>query len=229
MFHPIKRLANLISPLADRASHARPVGQLFDALAVLQRRSPAAVHWVHALPGVEGAYLTTRFQHPMLHRYSGHEVVIFTRDRGSYYWMPGARHDATGHVPFGSYRVDAELANGGVVRLRLDKRYPTAFVLGAPEGDDTVHRVVPRPLPPGVLHEELYALVEIALSFQLQVLHADGLHADVRAVMADGAVAAACRGITPRLDTLLGLIDDALIADAPIDDALAAERPSEAR
>lgn len=213
MFRPLTRLVNLISPLAGRSSHAKPVGRLFDALALLQRRSPAAVHWVHALPGIEGAYLATRFQSPVLHRYSGHEVIIFTRDGGSYYWMPGARHDATGHVPCGSYQIDAELASGGVVRLSLVKRHPAAFVLAPSGGADPAHRVVPRALPGGVLHEELCALVDAALSFQLQVLHAEVLHTEVRAVMADRSVAAACRGITPRLDTLVGLIEDSLDAD----------------
>lgn len=218
----LTRLVNLLCPLAGGAVRTRSVRKLFDGFALLQRRSPAALHWVHPLPSIEGTYITTRFQHPVLHRYSGHEIVIFTRERGSYYWMPGARRDATGHVPLGSYLVDAELAEGGgSIRLRLEKRHPAAFVLVPPSatnGDlhEPTHRIVPRPLPPGVLPEELHALVEIGLIFQLQALHAGVLHPQVIALMADGAVATACRSISPRLDTLLGLIEDALSSEGNI-------------
>ena len=215
----LARLVTLFRPLVGGAARTSPVGKLFDGVALLQERSPASLHWVHPLPGIRGTYVTTRFQHTVLHRYSGHEIVIFTRERGSYYWMPGARHDATGHVPLASYVVDAELAEGGgSVRLRLEKRHPTAFVLAPPGAADrdrnaTVHRILPRPLPPGVLHEELSALLETSLTFQLQALHTGVLRPRVIALMADGAVTAACRGISPRLDTLLGLIGDALTAD----------------
>lgn len=212
----LARLVTRFRPLVRGAARTLPVGKLFDGVALLQARSPASLCWVHPLAGIHGTYVTTRFQHPVLHRYSGHEIVMFTRERGSYYWMPGARHDATGHVPFASYLVDAELADGGVpMRLRLEKRHPTAFVLVPPGATDrelheTAHRILPRPLPPGALHEELSALVETSLTFQLQALHTSVLRPQVIALMADSAVTTACRGISPRHDTLLGLIEDAL-------------------
>ena len=215
----LSRLVTLFRPLVGGAARTQPVGKLFDSFALLRERSPASLHWVHPLPGTHGTYVTTRFQHPVLHRYSGHEIVMFTRERGSYYWMPGARHDASGHVPRASYLVDAELADGGgCTRLRFEKRHPTAFVLVPPNGSDrslheTAHRILPRPLPPGALHEELSALVETSLTFQLQALHTRVLRPQVIALMADGAVTAACRGISPRHDTMLGLINDALASD----------------
>jgi hypothetical protein len=216
----LTRLVTLFRPLVGGASRTKPVGKLFDGLALLQGRSPSALHWVHPLPGINGTYVTTRFQHPVLHRYSGHEIVMFTRERGSYYWMPGARRDATGHVSLGNYLVDAELADGGgSIRLRLEKRHPAAFALVPPSAThrdlhETAHRILPRPLPPGVLHEELSALVETGLTFQLQALRAGVLHRQVIALMADGAVTTTCRGISPRLDTLLGFIEDALASDS---------------
>src|SRR5690242_6839775 len=119
MASALSRLVTLFRPLVAGEARTKPVRKLFDGFALLQRRSPASLHWVHPLAGIEGAYVTARFQHPVLHRYSGHEIVMFTRERGSYYWMPGARRNATGHVPLGSYLVDAELAEGdGSVRLR---------------------------------------------------------------------------------------------------------------
>ena len=221
----LTRLVTLFRPLVGGAARDNPVDKLFDGVTLLQERSPASLHWVHPLPGIKGTYVITRFQHAVLHRYSGHEIVIFTRERGWYYWMPGARHDATGHVPLASYVVDAELAEvGGSMRLRLEKRHPTAFVLAGPgaadhDGNTTVHRILPRPLPPGVLHEELSALLETSLTFQLQAVHTGVLRPRVIALMADGAVAMACRGISPRLDTLLGLLEDALASDLTPDAA----------
>lgn len=218
MASPLARLVTLFRPLVRGASRTQPVGKLFDGVALLQERSPASLPWVHPLSGIHGTYVATRFQHAVLHRYGGHEIVIFTREGGSYYWMPGAEHDATGHVPLGRYVVDAPLAEGGgSIRLRLEKRHPTAFVLVPAAEEDhhaTVHRILPRPLPPGALHEELSALLETSLTFQLQALHTGVLRPQVVALTADGAVAAACRGISPRLDTLLGLIEDALASDA---------------
>src|ERR1043165_1171264 len=154
MSSALSRLVALFRPLVTGAARTRPVAKLFDSFALLQERCPASVHWVHPLPGIHGTYVTTRFEHPVLHRYSGHEIVIFSRERGSYYWMPGARRNATGHVPLGSYLVDAKLAEGGpAMRLRLEKRHPTAFVLAPSSAadrdhDTTVHGIVPRPLPP---------------------------------------------------------------------------------
>src|ERR1044071_6586240 len=137
MASALSRLVTLFRPLVTGAALTRPVAKLFDSFALLQERCPASVHWVHPLPGIHGTYVTTRFEHPVLHRYSGHEIVIFSRERGSYYWMPGARRNATGHVPLGSYLVDAELADGGgSVRLRLDKRHPGAFVRVSPSATD---------------------------------------------------------------------------------------------
>jgi len=221
MASALSRLVTLFRPLVRGAARTRPVEKVFDAFALLQERSPASLHWVHPLPGIERAYVTTRFQHPVLHRYSGHEIVIFTRDRGSYYWMPGARHDATGHVPLGSYLVNAELAGGRAsVRLRLEKRHPTAFAWVPTSAADrdphtAAHRILPRPLPAGALHEELSALLETSLTFQLQATHAGVLQPQVIALMADGAVTRACRGISPRLDTLLGSLEDALTGSKP--------------
>jgi hypothetical protein len=61
--------------------------------------------------------------------------------------------------------------------------------------------------------------VETSQTFQLQAVHAGVLRPRVIALMADGAVAAACRGISPRLDTLLGLIEDGLASDSRPDAA----------
>jgi hypothetical protein len=210
---------NQLWPLAG-SSHGQSLGPLFDSLVLLQRRSPASIYWLHPLPDAEGTYLTTWFLHPALHRYRGHELMIFTRERGAYCWMPGAQRDGTGQVPLGDYLVELELTGSArPVRLRLEKRHPAAFVLAPPapmreDSAEPVHRLQPRPLPPGVLRAELHALVETSLNFQLQALHAGLMREQAATLMADGAVSATCRGCSPQLDTLLGLIEDELASSA---------------
>ncbi|WP_095987025.1 hypothetical protein [Cystobacter fuscus] len=191
------------------------VGKLFECFALLQRKSPESLYWVSPLEEAEGYYVTTQFQHLPIRMYSGHEIVIFGKESATYYWMPGAEHDATGSVPLGLYRVAAELPEPGrTVHLRLDKRYPTAFVLvgqGAePEG--SVQRVLPRKLLEWIINEELHELAHYSLNFQLQALRSGLPREQVAAVMADGSVASSCRNISPRLDTALGLLEGALTA-----------------
>jgi hypothetical protein len=191
------------------------VGKLFDCFATLQRKSPESLYWVSPLKEAEGYYVTAQFQHLPVRMYSGHEIIIFSKELAAYYWMPGAEHDATGSVPQGFYRVEAELPEPGrTVRLRLDKRHPSAFVLegqGAePEG--TVQRILPRKLLEWIINEELHELAHDSLNFQLQALRSGLPREQVASVMDDGSVASSCRNISPRLDTAVGLLEDALAA-----------------
>ncbi|WP_095982232.1 hypothetical protein [Melittangium boletus] len=188
---------------------------MFDCFAHLQRRSPESLYWVSPLEGAEGYFITTQFQHQPIRMYSGHEVVIFSKERSTYYWMPGAEHDATGAVALGSYQVEAELPEPGkTVRLRLEKRHPTAFVLVG-QGDASAgptQRIHARKLLDWIINEELHELAHDSLNFQLQWLRSGGSREQVASVMADGAVASSCRNISLRLDTALGLLEDALTA-----------------
>jgi hypothetical protein len=191
------------------------VGKLFDCVATLQRKSPESLYWVSPLKEAEGYFVTTQFQNVPIRKYSGHEIVIFSREHAAYYWMPGAQHDATGFVPNGVYRVEAELPEPGrSVHLRLDKRHPTAFVLEnqGTEPEGTVQRIFPRQLPEWVVNEELHDLAHASLNFQLQALRSGALREQVAAWMADGSVASNCRNISQRLDTVLGLLEEELAA-----------------
>jgi hypothetical protein len=168
---------------------------------------------VAPLKEAEGYYVTTQFQNVPIRKYSGHELVIFSKEHAAYYWMPGAEHDATGLVPPGVYRVEAELPEPGrTVHLHLDKRHPAAFVLVSqgvePEG--TVQRILPRQLPEWIVNEELHDLAHDSLNFQLQALRSGVLREQVASWMADGSVASNCRNISQRLDTVLGLIEEEL-------------------
>lgn len=189
------------------------VGRLFDCVAALQRKSPESLYWISPLKDAEGSYVATQYQHLPARKYNGHEIMIFSKDHAAYYWMPGAEHDATGNVPLGVYRVEAELPEPGkTVRLRLEKRHPAAFVLqrqGAePEGP--VQRILPRKLLDFLINEELHELAHDSLNFQLQALRSGLPRAQVAPVLADGSVASSCRGISLRLDTALGLLEDEL-------------------
>ena len=189
------------------------VGRLFDCFTLLQRKSPESVYWVSPLQEAEGYFVTTQFHHSPSRMYSGHEIVIFGKDRAAYYWMPGALPDATGFVANGVYRVDAELPDHSkTVRLRLEKRHPTAFVLLQDGLDGAVQRISPRPLDPVVTREELHDLAYYSLIFHAQALQLDGARSQVATRLADRTVIAACRNITPMLDTVAGYIEDKLAA-----------------
>src|SRR6185369_964911 len=57
------------------------VGKLFDCVVALQRKSPESLYWVAPLKEAEGYYVTTQFQHVPIRKYSGHEIVIFSKER----------------------------------------------------------------------------------------------------------------------------------------------------
>lgn len=193
-------------------------GKLFDCVAGLQRKNPGALYWDSPLQDAEGYFVLTQFHYSFTRKYSGHEIEIFSRDRAAYYWMPGAQHDATGFVPFGRYRVDAELPDHArVIRLTFEKRSPTAFVLlqqgPEPEGAaGPVHRILPRPLPVSILKEDLHELAFFGVNFYAQALRSDALRDQVLPALADRSFLASCQGITARLDTALTGLADALAA-----------------
>jgi hypothetical protein len=192
------------------------VGRLFDCVVALQHKSPGSLYWVSPLQDAEGSFVATEFHYSFTRKYSGHEIVIFSRDRAAYYWMPGAQHDATGFVPNGRYRVDAELPDHSrAVRLTFEKRSPTAFVLlqqgGEPEGTTgTVQRVLPRPLDVSIIKEDLHEMAFFGVAFYAQALRTEALRGQLLSALADRSFAAACRNLTGRLDTALAGLDDAL-------------------
>jgi hypothetical protein len=191
-------------------------GKLFDCVVALQRKSPGSLYWVSPLQEAEGYLVTTQFHSSFTRKYSGHEIEIFSRDRAAYYWMPGAQHDATGFVPNGHYRVDADLPDHSrALRLTFEKRSPTAFVLlrqgPEPEGTTgTVQRVLPRPLDVSIIKEDLHEMAFLGVNFYAQALRSEALRGQVVSELADLSFAASCRGITTRLDTALASLEDAL-------------------
>jgi hypothetical protein len=191
------------------------LGRLFDCVAALQRQQPASLYWVSPLEGTDGLFVTTQFHYSFTRKYSGHEVAIFSRDRAAYYWMPGAQHDATGFVPMGHYRVDAELPDHSrALRLTFEKRSPTAFVLLQQGSDDAtatapVKRILPRPLPVEIIQEDLHEMAFFALTFYAQALRADALRDALLPAVTPGSFTP-CRKLTQRLDTALAGVDDAL-------------------
>jgi hypothetical protein len=192
------------------------LGRLFDCVVALQRKDPGALYWVAPLQGAEGYFVTTQFHYSFTRKYSGHEIAIFSRDRAAYYWMPGAQPDATGFVPDGRYRVDAELPDHSrAVRLTFEKRAPAAFVLlrqgPEPAGTtDPVQRILPRPLDVSIIKEDLHELAFYGVNFYAQALRSDALHDQVVPALADSSFVASCRGITARLDTALSGFTEAL-------------------
>lgn len=203
----------MLSRLLGKGRGGERLGVLFDCFVTLQSKLPESLYWVSPLREAEGHYVTTQFHHAAIRHYSGHEVVVFSREHSAYYWMPGARPNATGFVPPGVHRVELRLPESDrTVRLRFDKRHPTAFVLAhqGAEQEGPVQPVFPRPLPAPVINEELRELVYASLNFQVQALRAGVLRDRVASTMVDGTVAAACRNLSPRLDTVLGLLEDEL-------------------
>lgn len=192
------------------------LGRLFDCVVALQRKNPGALYWVSPLQEAEGYFVATQFHYSFTRKYSGHEIMIFTRDRAAYYWMPGAQHDATGFVPNGRYRVDAELPDHSrAIRLTFEKRSPTAFVLlrQGPEPDGTtgpMQRILPRPLDVSIIKEDLHELAFYGVNFYAQALRSDALRDQMVPALADPSLVASCQGITARLDTALAGLTDAL-------------------
>jgi hypothetical protein len=192
------------------------LGRLFDCVAALQHKSPESLYWVAPLQDADGLFVTTQFHYSFARKYSGHEIAIFSRDRAAYYWMPGAQHDATGFVPDGQYRVDAELPDHSrAVRLTFDKHAPAAFVLlrqGAEPAGTTgaVQRVLPRPLPVTIIKEDLHEMAFLGVTFHAQALRSQSLRDPMLPALADRSFARSCRNITQRLDTALAGLDDAL-------------------
>jgi hypothetical protein len=129
--------------------------------------------------------------------------------------MPGARHDATGFVPVGHYRVDAELPDHSrTLRLTLDKRSPASFVLVHQGTDDTssagpIKRILPRPLPVEIIKEDLHEMAFFGVTFYAQALRSDALRGILLPAVAPASFAS-CRNLTQRLDTALAGFDDAL-------------------
>lgn len=191
------------------------LGRLFDCVAALQHQQPASLYWVSPLEGTDGLFVTTQFHYSFTRKYSGHEIAIFSRDRAAYYWMPGAQHDATGFVPMGRYRVDAELPDHSrALRLAFEKRSPTAFVLlhqGADDATGTgpVQRISPRPLPVEIINEDLHEMAFFAVTFYAQALRAHGLRSALLPSVTPASFAS-CRNLTQRLDTALAGLDDAV-------------------
>ena len=200
-------------------------GKLFDCFATLHGRNTETLAWVLPLDGAEGYFVTTELHYEPIRKYSGHEVVIFDRKGAAYYWMPGALPDAMGFVPEGVYVIDAELpgGQGKAVRLRLEKRYPTAFVLleqgAALASADDVQRPPPQTLDHEIFVAELHELAHQSLGFLAQELRSAALRSLATERLADGAIVAACEKLSPRLDTLLERIADELgttaIPDTP--------------
>ncbi|ADO73154.1 conserved uncharacterized protein [Stigmatella aurantiaca DW4/3-1] len=202
-------------PQATPGLEGARVGKLFECFATLQAKSPGALYWVSSLKEAEGYYVATQFQYLPIRKYGGYEIVIFSKDHAAYYWMPGAQSDATGFVSQGVHQVEAELpGHEGTVHLRLDKRYPNAFVLtgqGA-ELEGSVQRILPRQLLDWLINEELHELTHDGLNFQSQALRSGVLREQVASWMKDGAVTSACRNISQRVDKALGLLEEALAA-----------------
>lgn len=193
------------------------VGRLFECVSTVQRKNPASVHWVHPLEEAPGYFVTTQFDWVRIRMYSGHEIVVFGKEKAGYYWMPGAEHDATGLVPNGTYRVDGESPEPGkMMHLRFEKRHPTAFVLLeqgsalAAKKDEMARPISPRPLPYEWVAEEMHEIAYHGLNFYVQALRSESLRGQVAPLLADRALFNACRDVSARLDTVLGRIEDEL-------------------
>jgi hypothetical protein len=94
----------------------------------LHAYEPRLLSWVQAVPGTEGLYLLLTFSDAFLRRYSGHEVVLFNDTEFLYYWLPGAKQNATGHVPPGRYTLLLHTrTEGRRLRLELEKSEDGGF------------------------------------------------------------------------------------------------------
>lgn len=208
------------APSAEVATSGAEVGRLFDCFATLYGKRPDALWWVSPLQKVSGHFVATEFRYEPIRKYSGHEIMIFDRDGAAYYWMPGALPDAMGSVPEGVHVIDAELPRGGTsVRLGLEKRYPTGFVLQQQGPElaqvDGVQSLPPQQLDPVMFAGELRELAHRGLSFLVQALRSTALGSQAAGWLADGTVTAACQGLTPDLDSLVQRIEDELASGGP--------------
>jgi hypothetical protein len=199
-----------VLPPEPPATSPEEIGRLYDCFVALEERSPDALGWVTRVQ--PGTFLATEFHWEPIRKYAGHEVELFDRAGAAYYWMPGAMPNATGYVPKGVYTVAVDLPHApGRVQLKLEKRYPTAFVLLAhgPDEGAAMH-LAAQPLDPAVFAAELRELADFGLVAELQALGAEATRAAARQRLADGKALAACRGLAPRLDTAIGRIETEL-------------------
>ncbi|MDY7225115.1 hypothetical protein [Hyalangium rubrum] len=89
---------------------------------------PRLLSWAREVPGAERLYLLLTFSDAFLRRYSGHEVVLFNDTEFLYYWLPGAKPNATGYVKPGRYALLLHTrTEGRRLRLELEKSEDGAF------------------------------------------------------------------------------------------------------
>jgi hypothetical protein len=208
------RTAEETLPTPPVASTPDALASLYDCVTGILETRPRALYWVHPLQGTEGAYVTTSFHWDTIRKYSGHEVIIFTRNQAAYYWMPGAKPDATGEVALGTYPVEATLPGKGNRRVGLyfEKRHPTAFVLVQQENAPKpgLAQISPRPLPPEYIAAELHELAWLGIQFFVHELLAGGTRAQTTELLRNATFLGSCRNHSPRLDTSLGELKDLL-------------------
>lgn len=111
----------------SRRARARQAWACFTGL---QAYEPRLLSWVRAVPGAERLFLLLSFRDASLRHYSGHEVVLFDDREFLYYWLPGAKPNATGHVKPGRYTLLLHTrTEGRGLRLDLEKSQEGTFTV----------------------------------------------------------------------------------------------------
>jgi hypothetical protein len=165
---------------------------------------PRLLSWVRAVPGTERLYLLLTFSDAFLRRYSGHEVVLFDDTEYLYYWLPGAKPDATGYVPPGRYLLLLHTrTEGRRLRLELHKNEDGGFSASGLELTSAPslpgHTVLqPRSLDYGrYFVPELEALVLTWLSGYAQALHLGWVRPSAEEAARLAALVEPCRALDP--------------------------------
>jgi hypothetical protein len=177
---------------------------VWDCFSGLHSYEPRLLSWVQAVPGTERLFLLLTFSDAFLRRYSGHEVVLFDDTEFLYYWLPGAKQNATGYVPPGRYTLLLHTrTEGRRLRLELWKSEDGGFTTSGLELTSASslpgHTVLqPRSLDYArYFVPELEALVLAWLSGYAQALHLGWVRPSAEEAARLAARVEPCRALDP--------------------------------
>ncbi len=195
----------------ERAGRHSEPGAVWACFERLHAYEPKVLSWVLPVPGLDRRYLMLAFHTDFLRRYTGHEVVLFGEREFLYYWLPGARQNATGHVSPGHHALLLHTRTEGLrLRLELEKSEDGALSVGevavTPEVALPERTVLsPRSLDYGrYFLPELEAVVMMWLTWHAQALHMGVLRPSPGEAERLAELVEPCRALNPAIRARAG-------------------------